>query len=274
MVYDQKFYNELSMCLTPHKYNEFEHLVKNKQAYLDQLITHRHNMKMLPHLQMHDFMYVLVQLNEEQILTLFIRLCDFGYYDKIRCMCYYVDFIDVDDTFIKTVVSYIIPHNNVFLIDFVVHHFNCGYVIHINTIIDKIIKYDVKCLDIFQNNLIIDPSRITAYIMKTLCAKRFELFAFLFDLFIEMNVYDVPDLIRITDQSVRNDIRFLEYINQNYPLRQYYDGHQVLYDLNIHNCQSLNYLCDHVQKRDVFQRKLFYKAIKLDKYSLVENINL
>ena len=288
-IYNQNFYNELSLCLTPEKYNKVEPILTNKKQYLNMIVDSPYKDIMLPHLPLEDILYIHNLLNGVDMITLFVNICSNGYEDKVRCICYYIDFyktrmrVGVEMGIIKSVI----PHQNIELLSFLLEYF-CyvpsettanmfvvGYQPVLRHVFRDILTYNVLCLELFNHEILDMPDDILyKYILQSVFKDRYKIFAYLFDFF---NVSDNKSsvrlnnfLISIMDECVIADkLSYVKYIHNTNRLSDFYTGTNVVH--KIQSFEMFDYLRTKVKSKN-FERLFFYKNIKEDNKLYIEKI--
>lgn len=252
---NSNFYNELSYYCTPYIYEKLEYILNNKQNYLNNIVNSTYKYKLITHLSLVDFIYVFNLLEEIDIMIIFRYLCINGYEDKIKYVCYNIEFVN-DFGFSEEIIKYVIPHRNKNLVYFLIEYFQCDFN-NFSKIFDKILLYNNLCLDVFIQQL---KYNIEVYIIQAIYANRYKIFAYLIDLFkLNYKINNKKFIEKIIYLCIeKNKIQYIEYIHKN-NLNKYID---IISIYKIKSFKMYKYLRNKVYKKEVFDQYFFYLMIK------------
>jgi len=264
---NRNFYDELSYYCTPYIYEKFEYVLTNKQKYLNIVVNSPYKYRLVTHLPLVDFMYVFNQLESKDIMIIFRQLCINGYENKIKFVCYSIEFYN-SYGFDEEIIKYVIPHRNKKLIYFLMEYFQCEQFNNFSEIFHKILLYNNLCLDVFINQLIqLKDIEVYNYIKQAVHMDRYKIFAYLIDLF-KLDMDNCKNkknwksyLIDITCLCVdKNKLQFIEYIHKINPLKTFFSGLTCVN--KIKSFDVYKYLRKKVLKREMFDRRFLYSMIK------------
>lgn len=272
---NQNFFNELSYYCTPYVYEKIEHTLTNKQKYLNTILSSPYRYILISHLKLVDFIYVFQNLEEKDIMIIFRQLCIYGYEDKIRFVCYNVEFFN-SYGFDEEMIKLVIPHKNKELVYFLMDYFQCEQFNDFNAIFQRIALYNNLCLDVFIHQLIhLTDVEVYNYIKQSVHMNRFKIFAYLIDLF-KLDLDENKNkkdwkayLSDITSYCIeKNKIQFVEYIHKINPLNTFFTG--LICINKIKSLSMYEYLRKRVHRKEIFDRRFLYAMIKKKNKNMIQ----
>lgn len=264
---NKNFLNELSLYCKSDIYEKINCKLYTKKKYLDSIMESKYYDLIIPYLPLEDFLYVfnLLDSEEEEILSIFKKVCYYGDIDKIKFICYN-NKIERDNVLGVDILKIIIPHLDKNLFLYIMNYFSLWNIILFShsSLFNLICIYDFNCLESFNNINIITKS----HILKTIDYNSFNVYVSSMNIYFEKyndsnyKSWEINlELSTIADYCIeKNKINFLKYINNIKPMNTFYEKYK---NKKIRTFDMYLYLRDNVKNKDLLDKHFFYYMLTI-----------